>query len=276
MKQKLDTKIIRKKLSGICYGPFRDGQSPVTKIYPTTSQIRADLNILKKVLKKNGRIRIYYVTKTMAKIPMIAKKLGLQLLPSCWVDKNRWEAKNETDALIQLANSKVIERALVGDMALTRKALKCNELIEYIRKVKQATRIPVGTADHWRAWLKYPQLIDEVDFFSVGIPIYDEGVSVDRAIEYIEEILDQINEIAQGKHFIIDAGWPSKGEKIKRAVCSLENQQQFIIDFTKYCEGKNIEYLVFEAFDEKWKKTQDKVEAAAHYGIFDTKRKPKF
>lgn len=264
------------KIDNLCYGPFRDGQSPITKIYPTISQIEDDMEIMSEIIGKNGTIRIYYTINTISQMPVIANKFGLKILPSCWVDKNKWASKEEVDGLVQMATNENVERLLVGDMVLARHILSFDKLVEYIREVKTKTSLPVGTAGHWKSWVDNPKLVDVVDFISIGIPIYDEGVEIDTAESKLDEIISKIKNIAKNKHIIVDSGWPSKGKTIDKAVCSVTNQKRYIETFIKFCHKNGLECFIFEAFDENWKKTQDKVEAAAHYGLFSAKRKPKF
>lgn len=267
---------LKKKIKRLCYGPFRDGQSPITKIYPIQKQILEDLHLIKKNLSRVRMIRTYSTYDNFGKIPVLAKKVGIDCLPGCALDQGPWMAKKEFTNLLKITQKGLAEMVVIGDMALFRRQMTFDELVSYIKKGKIVAKVPVGTGNHWQEWLKHPHLVNEVDFLCVGIYPYEEGVSVGKAINYLSRVLKKIEEInPQKKRILIDSGWPSAGVPKGEAIFSPKNQALYIRKFIDYCERHNLEYFIFEVFDENWKKIYEKARST-HFGIFTAERKLKF
>lgn len=120
--------------NGLAYGPFRDGQSPDTDLYPSVAQIQEDLTFLSHVTK---RIRIYGTKGTFARIPAIAKDLGISVMQGIYLGKNKEENKKAIDAAVQLARSNLIDSIIVGNEELTGSLISKQELLDYIQLVKK-------------------------------------------------------------------------------------------------------------------------------------------
>jgi len=161
-------------------------------------------------------------------------------------------------------------------MTLSRKMLSYQELTQYIKEAKKRTAAMIGTGNHWRAWVKYPALFHEVDFVCVGIYPYWEGISIEKATAFLDKVMQKLNQLnKENKPIFLDSGWPTAGQKIKKAVPSLENQRRYLKDFISCCEKNKIQYFYFEAFDSPWKKFFEK-EVGAHWGLYTTTRQPKY
>lgn len=74
-----------KRIVGIDYGPFRDGQSPLTGSFPTTAQMQADMPILRRM---GDSIRTYSALNGFDQIPALAKQSDLKVVPTAWLGKN--------------------------------------------------------------------------------------------------------------------------------------------------------------------------------------------
>jgi exo-beta-1,3-glucanase (GH17 family) len=110
----------------------------------------------------------------MAQIPLLAKKYGLTMLQGAWLSPVKADNDAEIEEVIRCANAypEVVKRIVVGNEVLLRGDLDVDELIAAIRKVKKAVQQPVTYADVWSMYLKYPQLIPEVDFVTIHILPY--------------------------------------------------------------------------------------------------------
>ena len=236
----------------MCYGPFRKNQSPNTGVFPSENEIKEDLSILSKI---SSNIRTYGNDNVLFEIPRLANEAGINCYPGAWISK--YESLNEefVENLIQIANQgyDTTKGLIVGNEALLG-GVGEEKLIQYISQVKQATDIPVTTADTWYMWSIYPNVAKAVDNILVHIHPYWDGVSVDAAAEYVINKYNKIKEDNPGKEVIIgEVGWPTAGSSLGRADPSEENQKKFLKEFIPLAKQNNIKYLIFEAFDESWK-----------------------
>jgi len=165
---------------------------------------------------------------------------------------------------------------------LLRGDLEPDELIEYIRLVKKAVKQPVSYADVWSMYMKYPQLIKEVDFITIHILPYweDEPISVMDAPAHIERIYKQVQKeadsISPNKSILIgESGWPSVGKQRGVSVPSVLNEAQFIRAFIKVATKNNFDYNIVEAFNQPWKAAFEGT-IGANWGLYDGSRKQVF
>lgn len=257
------------KLKGVCYGPFRDNESPDMGIFPLLDELNSDIEFISKVAMA---IRTYGSFSGPRNISALCERVGLACYPGAWLSKYKIENREEIESLIQIANQNFncVKALIVGNEALLRKDLTEEELIDYIREVKKSTTLPVTTAEIWSIWRNHPMLANEVDFLMVHIHPYWEGISIGDAASYIIQRWNAMKKRFPGKRIVIgETGWPSKGKTIGKAIASPENQARFFKEFTQLAEKEGIEYFYFELFDEKWK---DKFEgeAGAHWGIYNS------
>ena len=136
------------KISSFSYAPFREDQSPLTKVFPTTDQIDADLRLL---ANDTHTIRTYSSMDGMETLPAIARKYDLKIIQGAWISGKAQDNDAEVAQVIKLANEypDVIKRVIVGNEVLLRGELKVDKLIDYIRKVRQSIKQPVSYADVW-------------------------------------------------------------------------------------------------------------------------------
>ena len=281
------------KLKSLSYAPFREGHDPMLEIFPNESQMDEDLELLGNV---THNIRTYASAEgSMPLIPDLAKKHGLTVLQGAWlgsvkaddsVKSAKLKAKNDIEIaeLIRSANEHpdVVKRVLVGNEVLLRGDLEPDELIEYIRLVKKSVKQPVSYADVWSMYMKYPQLIKEVDFITIHILPYweDEPISVMDAPAHIERIYKQVQKeadsISPNKSILIgESGWPSVGKQRGVSVPSVLNEAQFIRAFIKVATKNNFDYNIVEAFNQPWKAAFEGT-IGANWGLYDGSRKQVF
>lgn len=270
------TPVPPKKFVGVCYGPFRDNEAP--GFYPTLEEMREDICFLKNL---TFAIRTYGMSGNLGEIPRICEDVCLDCYPGAWISKQKKTNEIEIQRLIEVArNVSCVKGLIVGNEVLLRGDLTEDDLIEYIRMVKNSTNLPVTTGEIWSVWESRPKLAENVDFLLVHIHPYWEGISCDNATEYIVEKWQDLKMKFPEKEVIIgETGWPTSGSIQGGAVPSEENQKTFLENFKKSAEERDIRYFYFEAFDEKWKgilegagssgenqKTEDRV--GEHWGIY--------
>ncbi|MEQ1840027.1 MAG: hypothetical protein ABL994_06450, partial [Verrucomicrobiales bacterium] len=116
---------------GVCYSPFRAGQSPDQGVSPSEAEIREDLTFI----AASGiatKIRTYGSGGVQAKIPEIALELNLECWPGAWLGHNPGVNERELAALVgvgrkKLANTPIL---IVGNEVLLRGDLTERELLE--------------------------------------------------------------------------------------------------------------------------------------------------
>jgi exo-beta-1,3-glucanase (GH17 family) len=264
-------------LRSVSFAPFRRGESPLTKTYPTPQQIEEDLRSLVGLTRG---IRTYTAREGMQVVPDLAAKYGMKVIYSAWLGTKLDTNEAEVDALIKAANAhpKEIERVLVGNEVLLRRDLTPEQLIAYIRRVKAEVKQPVSYADVWAFYLKHPEVGREVDFITIHIlPFWeDEPVDINHVEEHIVRIVERIRQAFPGKPILIgEAGWPSLGRDRGPAVVSTVNEARFVRQMANIAAKYDFDYNIVEAFDQPWKAKLENTVGAA-WGILDIDRKPKF
>ncbi|MGZ4997410.1 MAG: glycoside hydrolase family 17 protein [Methylobacter sp.] len=270
------------KLNSLSFAPYREGQGPLDKKFPTPEQIDEDLRLMG---EKTHSIRTYASAEgSMPLIPALARKHGLTMIQGAWLGSLKIDNKVETAELIRSANENpdVVNRVIVGNEVLLRGDLKPEQLIEYIREVKRSIKQPVSYADVWSMYMKYPELIKEVDFITIHILPYweDEPITVDEAPAHIERIFKQVQKeadaIAPGKPILIgESGWPGEGRQRGWSVPSVVNEAKFIRALIEVANKNGFDYNIVEAFNQSWKSELEGV-VGANWGLYSVDRKEVF
>ncbi|MDD5271369.1 MAG: exo-beta-1,3-glucanase [Methylovulum sp.] len=270
------------KLNSLSFAPFWEGQGPLDAVFPSVAQLDSDLRLLS---EKTRSIRTYASDEgTMPEIPALARKYGLTMIQGAWLGGIEKTNKLEVDEVIRSANANpdVVKRVIVGNEVLLRGDLEIKELIRYIRAVKQAVKQPVSYADVWSIYMKYPELMKEVDFITVHILPYweDEPIPVDQAPGHIERIYKQIQHkaqaVAQDKPILIgESGWPSEGRQRGWAVPGVVNEAKFIRGLIGVANANGFDYNIVEAINQSWKSELEGV-VGANWGLFSVDREEVF
>ncbi|MGZ4954646.1 MAG: glycoside hydrolase family 17 protein [Methylobacter sp.] len=270
------------KLNSLSFAPFREGQGPLDEKFPTSEQIDDDLRLMGETTHS---IRTYASAEgSMPIIPDLARKHGLKMIQGAWLGSIKTDNKVEIAELIRSANANpdVVKRVIVGNEVLLRGDLQSGQLIEYIREVKRSVKQPVSYADVWSMYMKYPELIKEVDFITIHILPYweDEPITVDQAPAHIERIFKQVQQesdaIAPGKPILIgESGWPGEGRQRGWSVPSVVNEAKFIRALIKVANKNGFDYNIVEAFNQSWKSELEGV-VGANWGLFSVDRKEVF
>lgn len=258
---------------GFAYSGYQKDQSPLEREFPSTAELAKDLNLMNPL---TNHIRLYGSLDN-AEIPALASKLGFKVIAGAWINANHDMNQREIEALEEkLRFYPNIVRAIVGNEVLLRKDLTLQQLIPYLDEVRNATEVPISTAEPWHIWLKNPELVKHVDFIAVHLLPYHEGVPVEHAVDYaIQRYNELINAYPRKKIVITEIGWPSRGPDIGGAQASEVNQARFVREFLAKTAYENYDYYLMEAFDQPWKQ-QIEGWAGAYWGMFDANRHAKY
>ncbi|MBK1644172.1 beta-(1-3)-glucosyl transferase [Thiocapsa imhoffii] len=263
------------RLQGFSFAPMRAEHDPTIKNYPTTEEIDQDLALLQGTVHA---VRTYTVESTLAATPGLAAARGLNVNLGAWIDDDFETNETELERLREILAKgyRNLVRVTVGNEAILRADVSVAELIDYLERVRKMTWLPVSTAEPWHVWLKHPELADHVDFITIHLLPYWEGVPIDQAVDYSIQRFNEVKQAFPGKEVIIgEVGWPSNGRRNRGAEASLANQTRFLRRFLAHAEQERYVYYVMEAFDQTWK---TKIEGAtgAYWGVYNTDREPKF
>jgi exo-beta-1,3-glucanase (GH17 family)/cellulose synthase/poly-beta-1,6-N-acetylglucosamine synthase-like glycosyltransferase len=262
------------RIQGFAFSPFRANEDPTHLVMPTDAEIDSDLALLE---GKVNAVRTYSVEGTLADVPDLADRHGLNVALGAWLDSHLDKNEEQMKTLIDLASShQNVVRALVGNEVLFRGDLPIEDLEKYLDRARAAIGQPVGTAETWHTWLAYPELAQHVDFIGVHLLPYWEGVPVDAAVEYSFAQFKRLQQAFPHKPIVIaEIGWPSRGRTRESAVASVSNEALFLRRFLHRAEKEQITYYLMEAFDQPWKAYQEGA-VGSYWGVYDVNRQPKF
>ncbi len=261
-------------VAGLAFSPFHRGQSPETQTWPSKAEIKSDLV---QAAEMTERVRTYTVQGVFADIPLLARGLPLKVTLGAWLDRDLAGDAREMARLIETAKaSRNVDRVLVGNEAALRGDLTPAQLIGFIEQARRGLRVPVSTAEPWHVWLDHPELARAVDYITIHLLPYWEGLPVDDALRFTMEKLDAVQAANPDKHIVIgEVGWPSNGVDIGAARASRVNQALFLRRFFVEAQTRKLDYFVMEAFDQPWK-TSFEGRAAGYWGMADLDRHAKW
>ncbi|MDG1660579.1 MAG: glycosyl hydrolase family 17 protein [Winogradskyella sp.] len=267
-------KTVQDGMHGICFSMYEDGQEPGDEI--SVEQVERRVKILKPF---TGAIRSFSCTEGNEHIPVVAKKHGLNTLVGAWLSDDKVDNEKEIEALIALAKAGNVDVAAVGNEVLYRNDLSLEELLGYIKRVKEALAgldIPVGYVDAYYEFSRHPELVENSDVILANLYPYWEGCPIEYALGHMQAMYGQAVDAAQGKPIIItETGWPSEGGGLKGALAGPEAAMKYFIDTIRWTNENKIPIFYFSSFDESWK-TGDEGDVGAYWGLWDKNENLKF
>jgi len=194
-----------------------------------------------------------------------------------------WDPMNraEITAACRLARAGMICAIAVGNEGLEVR-YEWEQLRQAMQEVRDRSGVPVTTTEQIDDYGD-PRLLDpaNVDFLLPNIhPVFynhtDPKAAAEWTVTMAEALLDQS---ARGpRHsraltlLIKEAGWPSTGLNHHTAA----NQALFWQHLEKTARQRTINFVWFEAFDQKWKhEVFMGVDIGVHWGLFTRDRQPK-
>nr|WP_321234190.1 glycosyl hydrolase family 17 protein [uncultured Psychroserpens sp.] len=267
-------KTIQDGMHGICFSMYEDGQEPGDEI--SIEQVERRVNILKPY---TGAIRSFSCIEGNEHIPVVAKKHGLKTLVGAWLSDDLEDNEKEIEGLIALAKAGNVDVAAVGNEVLYRNDLSLEQLLGYIKRVKEALSgldIPVGYVDAYYEFSRHPELVENSDIILANLYPYWEGCPIEYALGHMQAMYGQVVDAAQGKPIIItETGWPSEGGGLKGAHAGPEQAMKYFIDSVRWTNENDIPIFYFSSFDESWK-TGDEGDVGAYWGLWDKHENLKF
>jgi exo-beta-1,3-glucanase (GH17 family)/cellulose synthase/poly-beta-1,6-N-acetylglucosamine synthase-like glycosyltransferase len=262
------------EIGGYAFSPFHAGESPQTNTYPSTAEIKSDLKL---AAQHTHNIRTYTVEGDLGQIPALAEGMGLNVTLGAWLDRHPDANAAELAQVVKVANANPdVKQIMVGNETLLRDDMTVPQLMAAIALVKSQTHVPVSTAEPWHVWLKHPELAKSVDFITVHLLPYWEGVPENIAVQDAMGRLAAVHKEFPNKRIVIgEIGWPSDGIDIGAARASTVNQARFMRDFFNLAAKDHIQYFVMEAFDQPWKSSFE-VGAGGYWGMFTLGRHAKW
>lgn len=270
--EKLWRETLNKGMHGICFSMYEDGQEPGDTI--TKEQVDRRMKIIKPYSKW---IRSFSCIEGNEHIPRIAHKHGMKTLVGAWLGDNKEDNEKEIEGLIQLAKEGVVDIAAVGNEVLYRNDLSLEELLGYMKRVKEAIpNIPIGYVDAYYEFSAHPELVDMSDVILSNCYPYWEGCSLEDSLNHMQQMFGQATDAGQGKKVIVtETGWPSEGGNLRGAFSSRENAMKYFINAQAWSAKANIEMFYFSSFDESWK-VGNEGDVGAYWGLWDKHENLKF
>jgi exo-beta-1,3-glucanase (GH17 family) len=288
---------------GVCYSGYREGQSPVDKVYPSREEIREDLQIL----QGNWQyLRVFDASPHAERVLEVIADEGMDFRvmlgagiqaevsnPGCPWDaeygeeqlaENRTYNREEIQRVAALANRYpgIVCAVSIGNEASvewTDHLVPTESLIEFARTLKGAIAQPVTFCENYVPWTGHlDALVKELDFISIHTYPVWEYQTIESAIEYTRANYESVVAHNPGKPVVItEAGWTttSNGRGIDPWNASQDLQAHYFAQLMEWTEKNQVLTFVFEAFDEPWKGSPDPREPEKHWGLFTVDRRPK-
>ena len=299
--------LVAGEVMALAYSGFREGQHPDRgdgAVNPTDAQILEDLQIL--VDHGFSLVRMYDVGENTATTLKLIRKhelpvkvlLGIWLRAEVsnhegcpWLDEPIPEDELSANKLLNAAEitrgielarefNDIVVAINVGNEALVEwndHMVPLEQVIAYVRQVKAAVPQPVTVADNYEWWIEDGSpLAAEVDFLGVHTYPAWENKTIDEALDYTIENIEEVKAALPGKPIaILEAGWATIADEFSEQA-SEANQARYYDEVAAWADENNITVFFFEAFDEPWKGNPDRPRGAEkHWGIFKVDRTPK-
>lgn len=267
------TSSLNKGIHGLCFSPYLETQNIGDKL--SESQIRQRMEVIAPYTKW---VRSFSCTDGNEFIPRVAREKGLKTMVGAWISSDIDRNKKEIDTLIDLAKSGLVDIAAVGNEVLLRDELSKEELLGYIRKVKEALpEIPVGCVDTYYQFHEHADLVDACDVILANCYPFWEGCHIDHAPQYLEKMYEVTREAAKGKPVLItETGWPNHGmNHTTSAEPSPENAMKYFATVNNWSREQAVNLFYFSSFDEAWK-VHHEGDVGQRWGLWDKNEKLKY
>lgn len=220
--------------------------NPTTGQEPTEDEARAQLQ---KAYAAGFRgIILYGSSGINLKLPRIAKEIGFQV-----VGAGIWDPSNAEEVANAIAQKAYVSFYDVGSEGIYRggNPYSKSQLIQALGQVQQATGLAVTTSEPWSVWLNNMDLADSVDFISVNIYGWWDGLHEPQAAaNALAEHYGAVKAAAGSKPVVVrETGFPTGGHP----EASVQKQRQYFQALDK----TDLPYAFFEFADQYWKSELD-------------------
>jgi len=286
--------------NAVSYGCYRKGQAPGSN-GPSKVEILEDLNI---ITEHWNLIRVYNADDDSENLLEVIREnnIPIKVMLGVWLANEKktpgTKEANITNVLrsIELANkySDIIAAVNVGNetqVFWSWHKMDTENLIRYIRTVRNNTSVPVTTADDYNFWNKPESkpVAEEIDFIVTHIYPLWNGKTLDESIPWLEGTYTFVKNFHPGKQLVLgEIGWATdynaekkgdgeQGSLIKGEV-SVEAQGKFLTQLNNWISTNQVTTFFFEAFDEPWKgggENSGPKEVEKNWGVYYEDRTPK-
>lgn len=263
---------LERKIHGICFSPYVEGQGPGSAI--SEAQIRERLRI---VQPYTHWVRTFSCTEGNELIPGVARQLGLKTLVGVWLGEDRDKNEVELANALALVQAGDVDLLAVGNEVLLREELSEDELIDSIERAKRGSGdVPVGYVDAYFKFVDHPRVSDACDLIFANCYPFWEGYPAAHALVYMKDMYRRAQRAGKGKRVIVsETGWPNFGTAEGEAVPSFENAIRYFLNAYQWADEENIELFYFSAFDESWKVAAEG-DVGAYWGLWDREDRLKY
>ncbi len=259
-------------IHGISFSVYLNDQAPGSQI--SEQQIRERMKVIKPYVKW---IRSFSCTDGNEQIPAIAHEFGIKTLVGAWLGSDEEKNREEVESVIKVAKAGHADTVAVGNEVLLRGDLSEDQVIEFIRRVKnEITDVPVGYVDAYYEFANHPRITAECDVIMANCYPFWEGYPLEHSFLYLKDMYRVAKNAAGDKKVIIsETGWPNLGSPDREAVPSYENAIKYFINTVTWANKENIEFFYFSSFDELWK-VGSEGDVGAYWGLWDINGKLKY
>lgn len=264
--------ILERKVHGLAFSPYLDGQEPGLTI--SEDQIRQRMSI---IAPYTSWVRMFSCTEGNEAAPRIAHEMGLKTMVGIDLGRDHAENRIELEAGIELAREGHVDILAVGNEVLLRGDMADHDLAGCIDMVRKAVpEVTVGYVDAYFLFEKHPVVTRACDTLLINCYPFWEYCPFEYSLYHMQEMHRRIANIADGKPIVIsETGWPSAGSPYGAAVPSLDNALDYVINTYLWAEQDGIDVIYFAAFDEAWK-TGDEGDVGSSWGIWDSSGELKY
>ncbi len=264
--------VLNAGVHGLCFSPYLEGQAPGSLV--SEQQIRERLAVIQPYTRW---VRTFSCTEGHEQTPELAHRAGLKTLVGAWLGTDRAINEREIEGAIAVARAGHADLLAVGNEVLLRGDLTEDELLAYMKRVKDAVpHIEVGYVDAYFLFEKHPRVTAACDVVLTNCYPFWEGCPRDQAIAYMQTMHRRTVAAAAGKRVIVsETGWPHTGSAFHGAVPSVEGAMRYFIDTCRWAQQDGVEVFYFAAFDEAWKVGAEG-DVGAYWGLWDKDGRPKY
>jgi len=261
------------RVAGLALSAYERWQQVPQDSGPSAESLARDVALM---ASYTSRLRSYS-TLEMPTLPALADSHGHALALGVWLGPDAERNAEEQALAIALASRHAsVKRIIAGNETQLQQRVPLATLLSTLDQLRASVNLPVSTAEPWHVWLDEPSLAAHVDFITLHLLPYWEGVPVEQAVDVALARYAQVQQRFPDKHIVIgEIGWPSGGTARGAAYATPAAQAQFIRRFLERASVLGLDYYLMEAFDQPWKVAIEG-EAGPHWGLFDAYRHPKF